>query len=316
MELIVLALLLSGMPADDAASPATSTGVIRGVVLDGTHSGEALAGADVILRASVAGELVPVGQTQTDRYGRFSFVEVPLNPDIVYLPGANRDGVHYPGRRVRLDSDRRVADVQVVAYSAVDAPCPLVADRHEFDLTVDGQTLIVSETLEISNPTLATFVGRPMSGGAPVTLCLSIPPDFDRVTFDREFYGRRFHIVDRKPVTDMPWLPGKQELRFTYRVPLAETAGKYHRPLDIPAAEVRVRMSGPLAAQVACNLPLTVSSDSDRLEYASNDGRLLERFALDVQVGDLPNSWLRYGRWTALGILAALTTVTLIAYRR
>jgi hypothetical protein len=309
-----LSLLLLALAAEDAPSPGVSLGIIQGTVIDGTNSGNLLPRVEVILRASVGGEMVPVGQTRTDRYGRFAFDDVPLDPSVLYLPGANRDGVHYPGERVQLDSERRIAEVELVTYSAVDAPCPLVAERHEFDLSVEGQTLVVSESLSLSNPSQTTFVGQPMGGGVPVTFSLSIPPDFDRVTFDKELYGRRFQIVDHQPVTDMPWLPGKQEVRFTYRIPLVESEGRFLRPLDVPTATVRVRVTGTLADQITCNLPLT--SRTGPLEYASANGSLPEHFALELQFTKLPTSWIRNARWFALGLLLALVAATILVYRQ
>ena len=200
-------------------------GTIQGVVVNGTHGNQPLEDVEVVLRAGADGELVPVAETKTDRYGKFVFEQVPLEPTLVYLPGANRDGVHYPGQRVRLDPSDRIAQVTIVVFDAVSTPCPLVAKRHDIDVTVDEQVLKITESLLISNPSRATYVGQSMGNGPPVTFWLSIPKNFDRVTFDKEFFGRRFFVVDHRPITEMPWLPGEQELRFTYRVPVGRERG-------------------------------------------------------------------------------------------
>ena len=143
---LMLAFLLSltiGITAlESLPEPA---GTIQGVVVNGTHGNQPLEGVDVVLRAGADGELVPVAETKTDRYGKFVFEQVPLEPTLVYLPGANRDGVHYPGQRVRLDPSNRIAQVTIVVFDAVTAPCPLVAKRHDIDVTVDEQVLKITE---------------------------------------------------------------------------------------------------------------------------------------------------------------------------
>lgn len=57
--------------------------------------------------------------------------------------------------------------------------------------------------------TFRTYVGRPAhEGGRTATLRLSIPSDFHRTTFHKEFYGRQFTLIDGRLVTDIPWAPG------------------------------------------------------------------------------------------------------------
>ena len=97
-----------------AESPPEPGGTIQGVVVNGTRENEPLEGAEVLLRAGTDGELTPVAETKTDRYGKFLFSQVPPDPTLEYLPGANRDGVHYPGQRVRLEPSNPIASVTIV----------------------------------------------------------------------------------------------------------------------------------------------------------------------------------------------------------
>jgi hypothetical protein len=284
-------------------------GTIQGAVVNGTHGNQPLEDVDVVLRAGADGELVPVAETKTDRYGKFVFEQVPLEPTLVYLPGANRDGVHYPGQRVRLDSNNRIAQLTIVAFDAVRAPCPLVARRHDVDVTVDEQVLRITESLRISNPTRATYVGQSMGSGPPVTFWLSIPKNFDRVTFDKEFFGRRFFVVDHRPVTEMPWLPGEQELKFTYRVPLVESAGQFRRIVDVPSSEVRVCVHGADKRLVSCNLPRSDAPDG-QLVFAAEGEQLARNFTIELQIASLPFPWMQTARWGSVVMLAVLAGAT------
>lgn len=306
----MLVFLLSLTIAITALEPfPESDGTIQGVVVNGTHGKQPLEGVDVVLRAGADGALVPVAETKTDRYGKFTFEQVPLDPTLVYLPGANRDGVHYPGQRVRLDPSDRIAQESIVAFDAVSAPCPLVAKRHDIEVTIDEQVLKITETLLISNPTRMTYVGQSMGNGPPVTLLLSIPKCFDRVTFDNEFIGRRFLVVDHRPVTDMPWLPGDLELRFTYRVPLVECAGRFRRIVDVPSSDICVRVHEAGQRLVSCNLP-RLDATGRALVFAAPGKRLARDFTIDLQIASMPFPWMQCARWGSVVVLAVLVGVT------
>jgi hypothetical protein len=306
----MLAFLLSLTIGITALEPLPEpAGTIQGVVVNGTHGKRPLEGVEVVLRAGADGELAPVAETKTDRYGKFVFEQLPLEPTLVYLPGANRDGVHYPGQRVRLDPSDRIVQVTIVTFAAVAAPCPLVAKRHDIDVTVDEQILKITESLVISNPSRATYVGQSMGNGPPVTFWLSIPMNFDRVTFDKEFFGRRFVVVDHRPITDMPWLPGEQELRFSYRVPLVESAGQFRRTVDIPSSNVCVRVHGADKRLVSCNLPRLDATDGP-LVFAAVGEQLARDFTIELQIASLPFPWMQTARWGSVVVLALLAGAT------
>jgi hypothetical protein len=176
------------------AQPAPSgEGSIGGIVLNGSDGRSPVAGAEVVLRVNVDGQFMTAAETVTGADGRFDFAPLPLRSDLEYLPGANRGGIHYPGERIRLGPGRPRASVELVVYDTVAEPSPLVARRHEILVRPAPGALEVTETILVDNPTARSYVGRPASeGGEPVTLELAIPSDFERVTFDREFFGRRF----------------------------------------------------------------------------------------------------------------------------
>ena len=76
-------------------SPLEPRGEIQGIVVNGTQGNEPLANVVVILRAGKDTSLTPVAETRTDIYGKFIFEDLPLDSSTTYLPGADRDGVHF-----------------------------------------------------------------------------------------------------------------------------------------------------------------------------------------------------------------------------
>jgi hypothetical protein len=290
-----------------------STGTIQGVVVDGSQLGEPIAGLDVQLRAGMHGVFESVAATKTDFYGKFVFENLPLESKIVYLPGANRSGVHYPGQRVQLEPNRKLAYVKIVAYEA-NTVSPLVVKRHDIQIESIKNVINVTETILISNPSRSTYVGQSQNDNPPVTLRLSIPPNFDRVTFKNEFYGRRFRIVNHGAETDIPWPPGDTRIEFTYRLASQASAGLYQRVLDLPSSNVRIQVRADNEEDVSCTLPKSIG-DGDKRVFAALNGQLPSGFTIELQIGDPVIPWSRYARWGSVVVLAGLVVATLVVGR-
>lgn len=312
MLLLIITLLLTEVNAEPALNP---EGSIAGAVLNGSQNREPLGDVEVQLRAQLDGIFEPIASTKTDSMGRFVFHGVPLDPTIVYLPGANRGEIHYPGQRVQLDSDHRAVSTNIVVFDAVHTPSPLTASRHEIDIQTDERLMTVTETLVVSNPSLSTYIGQSQGERGTVTLRLTIPENFDKVTFNREFYGRRFRIIDHRLVTDIPWPPGDRELKLTYHIPSEGGAGQFRRLLDLPTSDLRVHVQTIKDGGVTCELP-RLNSSGDGFIFASVGKQLPAGHIIDIQIGPTPFAWMQYVRWGSLLLLGAAIVVTFAIHRR
>ncbi|MFH1918791.1 MAG: carboxypeptidase-like regulatory domain-containing protein [Planctomycetota bacterium] len=313
-KLLVAACSLVSDPA------ARAEGSISGTVVNGSRGYAPAAGAEVVLRVKVDGQFVIAAETVADGEGRFRIAPLPVNTDLEYLPGANRDGVHHPGDRVRLTWLRPHADVRITTYDAVEGPNPLVARRHDIVVRPEPGALKVTETITIDNPTSTCYVGKPAGEGTePVTLELAIPPDFDRTTFHKEFFGRRFLLAGEKLATGVPWPPGEKELTFTYLLRSEERHRLWRRPLDLPTDHVRLFVVTDEPGEVVCSLG--PGSDQGRGEgelLFESDGKTFPAgHVLRLELGRLPVPWMAYGRWLALVVLAGLVAgIGLMTLRR
>jgi hypothetical protein len=306
MALTMLLLTLSVL----AANPPAGDGLIEGAVvraLDQTP----VSGAEVVLRAKVDGQLMPVAETTADAQGRFRFEHLPADGDCVYLPGANRDGIHYPGPSVRLSALRRQAQVSLAVYDAVTFPNPLVVRRHEILLCPQPDALQVTESMLIDNPSQACYVGQSAGEDAePVTLRLAIPAKFERITFASEFFGRRFSLIDGKLLTGVPWPPGQRELKFSYLLPNSQRHFQWQRPLDLPSEGVRVSVGSNSPQQVTCNLDRAPRQENGSIAFETHERTLAAGYPLRVELGQLPISAMTYGPWGALALLVGLILTT------
>jgi hypothetical protein len=293
-------------------------GQIEGIVLNASEHDTPSPHTDVVLRVRIDGQFVPVAQTVTDAEGRFTLTGLPSGKENLYLPGANRAGVHYPGRRIRLTASAPRADVTLSVCDAVTDPNPLVIRRHRVLIRSQTGVLRVTESITVDNPTRRTYVGPTQrEGEPPTTLRLAIPSDFKRVTFHEEFFGRQFTLRDGQLVTSIPWTPGERELEFTYTLGQERSRRAWQRPLDLPCDLVQVRVEHDPPEDVSCNLPSAPASEEGDVAFQSTAERLAAGHVIRVQLGRLPIAWVDRAKWGALVLLVGMigTTYVLIIRR-
>jgi hypothetical protein len=288
-------------------NPPRLDGVIEGVVVRAADQ-RPVSGAEVVLRAKVDGQLLPVAETAADAQGKFRFGHLPADGEQVYLPGANRDGVHYPGPSVRLSPLQPRAEVKLAVYDALAFPNPLVVRRHTIALRPEPGLLRVTETMLIDNPGTACYVGQAAGrDAAPVTLQLGIPANFAQVTFGSEFFGRRFSLIGGKLATGVPWPPGQRELTFSY---VLTNAGAWQRPLDLPSTGVRVLVGTGQPDSAAAHPNRVPGKEDDEVAFRSGGRTLPAGYLLRVELDHLPSSAMAYAPWGAIAALAGLIVVT------
>ncbi len=291
-------------------------GVITGVAVNGTYGQTPLANSEVVLRANQDGAFVPIAETTTDPDGRFTFTGLSIAEGLIYLPGVNRDDVHYPGPRVQLTRDQPAARVRIIAYDAAESPSPLVCRRHEIDVQTGEGYVEITETLLIANPGLTAYVGEKPDDRPPVTLRLSLPHGLDKVTFEKEFDGRNFLLHNSDLITDLPWPPGEREVRFLYRLPAERRDVSVERSLDLPTGHVTLRVRSDDPDHVSCSLPIA-AEQADGTRLFEHSGALLPAgHEIELRLGALPVPFETCARWGAAGLLGLLIAGVLVKARR
>jgi hypothetical protein len=310
-SLLLLTAVLPGLPPQ-------GSGTIRGSVVNKSAATPAPCQAGVVLRIQSGGQFVPFRQSESDARGRFRFDDLPVGIMYRYLVGANRDEVHYPGPRIVLTPERPEAQVELAVCDAVARPNPLVIRRMEIAIVPEPGALRVSESMLIENPSSTCYVGEPLPGGGnPVTLSLGIPSDFERTTFQEEFYGRRFAVLGGKVATGIPWPPGRRELQYTYVLRNDQAYRCWLRPLDLPCSQVRVRIRTPKPGDVRCDLPWLPAETDGEILFESDGTPLPAGHVLRVELGRLPLGWMDYARPAAvLGLIGLIAGTSFVLLRR
>jgi hypothetical protein len=298
--LILLYCLLTSYP--DAGG-----GTITGTVVNASAGKTPKSGAEVVLRAEIRGEYVICGQTVTDRQGRFVFRNLHQGDGYLYLPGANCGGIHFPGPRVQLTLQEPLADVVLSVYDSTSAPCPLVIRRQDISMRFQSGAILIAESIIVDNPSPQCYVGaRAQECSEPITMQLSIPPKFERITFETEFFGKRFYLLGDKLVTSVPWPPGERELKFTYVLPVQQGYYLWQRPMDLPCEQLRVSVEKPDVDDISCNLSAAASAAPNKAVYQSYGINLPKGRIVRIELGHLPVALMTYARRLAAALLLVL----------
>ncbi|MFV1969333.1 MAG: hypothetical protein ACC628_28260 [Pirellulaceae bacterium] len=314
---MVYTIALLAVTATAASQPDALEGTLSGIVVNMSNDSLPAGGTEIILRARMEGSLVPVAQTVADAQGRFRFEHLPIGGDSLYLAGANSDGVHYPGPRVQLTQQRPEVAVKLEVYDAVSEPSPLKITRYEIVIHPKPGALNVTESMIVENSSTTSYVGRPAhKGGSPVTLRLAIPPDFDRTTFNKEFFGRRFLWIKEKLTTGVPWPPGKRELKFSYVLANDSSHRIWRRPLDLPCRSIRLIVETDNPEEVSCSLGPAERVENGRVIFQSTATTLPPGQVIQLELGLLPVRWITYGRWIALLALGMVISAASLATLR
>ena len=304
--------------ATASASPSMAeVGAIRGTVVNGSLGNTPIAGAQVALRARTEGQFIVVEETTADTTGCFEFVELPVDAGIQYIAGANLDDVHYPGPRLELTSENATGNVKIVVYESSPEPNPLVIRQHDIVVRPTAGVLEVEETMLIDNPSAFCYVG--LATAQPdhaVTLKLSIPSDFKKVTFEKEFFGRRFVLINEKLQTGIPWPPGQRQLKFTYVTPNNHRDAVWKRGVDLPCENVRLTVISDQPDNVQCNFDSVRSVADGAVTFTAAKPISAARKQIQVQIGRVPTPMIVYGRWAASVLLITLVGGTSYFYHR
>ncbi len=239
-----------------AADGVSHDGCIGGVVINSSRGAQPVAGARVVLEMKSDEDFVLLDETTTDAAGRFLFRNLPVSQYIQYKPSAQFEGIHYPGPRVHLARERNTAAVTLTVRDVVLEPNPLHVRNHEINIRSATGMLEVTESLAVENPSQKTYVGTVSGdeGAEPVTLQLSIPADFQKVTFHDEFFGRSFAIRGGRLVTSIPWEPGQRVVKFTYYLRNTRKRKVWERTLDLPTEDLQVRIVASAPDHLTANL--------------------------------------------------------------
>ena len=113
-------------------------------------------------------------------------------------------------------------------------------------------------------------------------------------------------MIEQRPTTNTPWPPGQREIEYSYVLRNEQSQRIWQRPLDLPCADVEIRVRAAAPGEVSGNLPQGKGAGPGEVVFESRGNPLPAGHVLRVELGRLPLPWMAYAKWAAILLLAAL----------
>lgn len=240
---------------DDDASLLEIGSVVGDVI--NASSGEALTGAEVTLYGFDEIQQVYTATTRLDADGNFTFSNVEMPPDRVFMTTTEYGGITYGSNVGTAHADGMILELPIMVYETTTDQSQLIADRlHFFYELLDAETMRVVELYIISNRSDKTVVAE--DEGSPVVEFI-LPDVAKNIEIEDGTIGDGRYVSTENGFGDTVSVrpgTGTYQIMYTYLVP-------YERNLT-------VSHTLPLAAEAIVVLaPENLRIKTDSLQ---NDG--------------------------------------------
>lgn len=227
-----------------AVAQSTQTGIITGVVHNGTTGMPAPAGTEVTLHAYNSSYTATETMTSTlDENGRFQFILTDQPADWVYLVSTDYQDLSFSSNIAALKGDQQL-DLSLTIYDPTSNPASVQLNQLILSLAIVGQQVQVSELYTFANDGTAVFRGNDQASGVEIVLPAQAgTPKFERGMGPTSGYFPANEVVpqDGRWYDTIPLRPGPNSLtlRVTYQLPLGQSVD-LSRELPYPTNAVTV----------------------------------------------------------------------------
>ena len=270
-------------------------GVISGVVSQGTADMTLTSGLTVTLDAYENFDQVASFTTDVGDDGSFSFANLAVGDQYVYLATvAADDDIRYSSPVITLTDTEPSATTDIIVYATTDEPVDLRVDRAHWIVDSQPGALIVGQILAFGIGGDRTYIGSTVNGvDVPVSVGLMIPAAAEQVTFENGTVGDRFRQAGNIYYDTTPMLPGEgtKQIVVRYALPYDGTSIDITQDLLYPVTLLNLLVADLPDLQVdAGGLQTVGSQDFQGRTYQIWSGS-------DLPVGDI--------RLSLTGLLAA-----------
>lgn len=305
----VLLLLAGGLGYLSAEETPTPTGDIVGRVVNASYDDRPLARWEVILHAySETGE-ESLLEVRTDDEGLFSFKELPVGPDKVYLLSVEYVEVEYFSDPVLLTAEAPEQPVILRVYESSADASRLEVVSHHLIINAGEKGLRVEEFIMVRNADSFTYTGE----GGP-TLRFSLPEGAANLEIGRGLSEENASVRKNTVSFFVPVTPETLQISYLYDLPVRTSSYLLRRIMDYPTARFDVFLSllgtTMISDQLASQEPFQVE---DREYLRLSGGDLTAGTDIELYLEDLPRRWMK-ALQMSLFIAAAFVFAGLLLY--
>lgn len=222
-----------------ATPPITGTGVISGVVTNGS-TGQPAANAVVELGIFDQTAQLDMRQTTADAAGFYRFAGLPTDPTLVFVARVTGPGgFNYSSAPLQFTTGVSALDAPVSIWETTADPAGVRADRVHFIVEFDGARAYFTELIVFSLDGDRAYVGD--GKGA---LRFTLPPGAEGLEISDGALGERYVATADGFIDTVPLPPGRgtRQTLYRYEIPYTTSSLDVVRTLPYPAANVNLLM--------------------------------------------------------------------------
>ncbi len=243
----VFALIL--MLSSIGTASAAGTETIAGTVVNGTAKASLPTGLVVTLQGIGASHQSTFTQTATvGPDGRFSFANVPADPNVSYVVTTEYAGVPYASTVPRANGEPTVP-VELKVYEPTASDSAIRVDSASWllgALDAEKQQTTILVLLTVNNTGDRVYVGdhrgdpgAAVPGVLPRTLRIALPQGASDFQLQMGLDSSTLLPIANGYVDTRPLLPGQHQLAYTYRLGYAEGVAEIRVNLPYPTGKLR-----------------------------------------------------------------------------
>ena len=224
---------------------AEGDGVIEGQVINGTASGDSVAGLELTFERYLDGDLDDSQLITTEEDGRFVVEGVPTGSGYFYRASLFYQNAEYFSDYAFFEEGETVAYPGLVVYNATTYDDTISVTQSHTIVQVEGNGLYITEVYAFINDSDLTYVGEvEVSDGQFVTLSFPLPEDASALSLGTGLMQCCIYGSDGGFVHTMPVMPGVTDVMFSYSVPYAGDSFTFDRDVLYPTGSYDLVVQG------------------------------------------------------------------------
>ncbi|MEW6616465.1 MAG: hypothetical protein AB1401_13500 [Thermodesulfobacteriota bacterium] len=217
MYISIFMLLLLPFPIISIAGD-SSSGIIKGRVINNTLGGKGMKGLEIILYRFADGKESEVGRTRANPAGSFSFHGISVDKKIVYFLTTNYKQVEYFSRPVGFENKNTLI-LNLIVYETTDKDTGIYVKMHHIFSEIKGESLWIKELMVVENQSDIVYVGqKELKPGKKETLRIYLPKEATNIKYI-DGLMTWFVVKTEEGFSDtMDIKPGMKKILFSYTV--------------------------------------------------------------------------------------------------
>jgi len=210
-------------------------------LVNGTADGADVAGDTVKLTLYAQGRPVAVREGKADAEGKAVFENMVTGNGIAAVAQARHGDMSFGGAAMNLEPGKETFETVVDVFEVSNDNTQLSVGAHHFILRAQGNSLMITEVMELINPTDRAIASATRDAeGRPEVIRVHLPAGYRNFEVGEHFQTDALVMTPEGFYDTMAMPPGTFQAVFTYGLPITGEAVEIRKTMSMPVADFAV----------------------------------------------------------------------------